>query len=153
MTLRAVLIDLLNVADKYFVVAGVAFLLAYVAFPIILFTIPVTVLHVFVFFLMSIMYNVYGHLGYELYPKGFHRTRLGRWINTSVSHNQHHHYFNGNYGLYFLWWDRWMGTMRPDYDRAFEEVTGRVKGGGWGSLSGCHQFDAVVGNADLLFFI
>jgi sterol desaturase/sphingolipid hydroxylase (fatty acid hydroxylase superfamily) len=96
-------------------------------FPIILFTIPVTVLHVFVFFLMSIVYNVYGHLGYELYPKGFHRTRVGRWINTSVSHNQHHHYFNGNYGLYFLWWDRWMGTIRPDYDRAFEEVTGRVK--------------------------
>jgi lathosterol oxidase len=96
-------------------------------FPIILFTIPVTVLHVFVFFLMSIVYNVYGHLGFELYPKGFHRTRVGRWINTSVSHNQHHHYFNGNYGLYFLWWDRWMGTIRPDYDGAFEEVTGRVK--------------------------
>jgi hypothetical protein len=27
-----------------------------------------------------------------------------------------------------LWWDRWMGTVREDYNRAFEEVTGRVKG-------------------------
>ncbi len=98
-------------------------------FPIILFTIPVTIWHVFIFFILSIIYNVYGHLGFELYPKGFQRTTAGRWINTSVSHNQHHHYFNGNYGLYFLWWDRWMGTIRPDYDRAFEEVTGRVKGG------------------------
>jgi lathosterol oxidase len=98
-------------------------------FPIILFTIPVTVWHVFIFFILSIVYNVYGHLGFELYPKGFQRTRVGRWINTSVSHNQHHHYFNGNYGLYFLWWDRWMGTIRPDYDQAFEEVTGRVKEG------------------------
>ena len=93
-------------------------------FPIILFTIPVTVWHVFLFFILSIVYNVYGHLGFELYPKGFHRTWVGRWVNTSVSHNQHHHFFKGNYGLYFLWWDRWMGTIRPDYDRAFEEVTG-----------------------------
>src|ERR1700677_463482 len=31
MTLRSVLIDLLDVADKYFVVAGIAFLLVYVA--------------------------------------------------------------------------------------------------------------------------
>jgi Delta7-sterol 5-desaturase len=98
-------------------------------FPIILFTIPVTVWHVFLFFILSIVYNVYGHLGFELYPKGFHRTWVGRWVNTSVSHNQHHHHFNGNYGLYFLWWDRWMGTIRPDYDRTFEEVTGRVKVG------------------------
>jgi sterol desaturase/sphingolipid hydroxylase (fatty acid hydroxylase superfamily) len=98
-------------------------------FPIFLFTIPVTVWHVFVFFILSIMYNVYGHLGFELYPKGFHRSWVGRWVNTSVSHNQHHHYFKGNYGLYFLWWDRWMGTIRDDYDRAFEEVTGRVKSG------------------------
>ncbi len=97
-------------------------------FPIILFTIPVTAWHVFIFFILSIVYNVYGHLGFELYPKGFHRTLVGRWVNTSVAHNQHHHYFKGNYGLYFLWWDRWMGTMREDYDRAFAEVTGRVKG-------------------------
>lgn len=97
-------------------------------FPIILFTIPVTVWHIFIFFLLSIMYNVYGHMGFELYPRGFHRTAVGRWINTSVSHNQHHHFFKGNYGLYFLWWDRWMGTIRPDYDKAFEEVTGRVRG-------------------------
>lgn len=96
-------------------------------FPIILYVIPVTVWHVFIFFLLSILYNVYGHLGFELYPKGFHRTLLGRWVNTSVSHNQHHRYFKGNYGLYFLWWDRWMGTMREDYERAFEEVTGRVR--------------------------
>jgi lathosterol oxidase len=96
-------------------------------FPIFLFTIPVTVWHVFVFFILSIIYNVYGHLGFELYPKGFHRSWVGRWVNTSVSHNQHHHHFKGNYGLYFLWWDRWMGTIREDYNGAFEEVTGRVK--------------------------
>jgi sterol desaturase/sphingolipid hydroxylase (fatty acid hydroxylase superfamily) len=70
---------------------------------------------------------VYGHLGWELYPKGFNHTWVGRWINTSVAHNQHHKYFTGNYGLYFLFWDRWMGTLRSEYDTSFEEVTSREK--------------------------
>ena len=72
------------------------------------------------------VYNVYGRLGYEVYPKEFSRAWLGRWINTSVNHNQHHQFFNGNYGLYFLWWDRWMGTLRTDYDRQFDDVKNRV---------------------------
>jgi sterol desaturase/sphingolipid hydroxylase (fatty acid hydroxylase superfamily) len=69
-----------------------------------------------------IVYNIYGHLGWELYPKNFHKTQIGRWINTSVCHNQHHQYFKGNYSLYFLFWDRWMGTLREDYDAQYEKV-------------------------------
>ncbi len=91
-------------------------------FVIFLFTIPMHKLHFFLFFLMSIIYNVYGHLGWELYPKGFSRHWLGKWINTSVNHNQHHQYFKGNYGLYFLFWDRIMGTIRSDYDKRYDEV-------------------------------
>ena len=40
---------------------------------------------------------------------------FGRWINTSVAHNLHHEHFEGNYGLYFLVWDRRIGTIREDY--------------------------------------
>ena len=94
-------------------------------FALFLFIFPIHRTHLIIFFLLSIIYNVYGHLGWELYPKGFHQTRVGRWINTSTSHNQHHKYFTGNYGLYFLFWDRWMGTLRAEYDEAFEEVTSR----------------------------
>ena len=91
-------------------------------FAVFLFTMPMHPLHLGTFFFITIVYNVYGHLGYELYPKGFNRHWLGRWINTSVNHNQHHQYFKGNYGLYFLWWDRWMNTLRKDYDEKFEAV-------------------------------
>jgi len=94
-------------------------------FVIFLFTIPVHKTHTIIFFLLSIMYNIYGHLGWELYPKGFSKSFIGKWINTSVNHNQHHKYFKGNYGLYFLFWDRFMGTIRADYDEAFEEVKNR----------------------------
>jgi sterol desaturase/sphingolipid hydroxylase (fatty acid hydroxylase superfamily) len=90
--------------------------------PIFLFTIPIHTFHLPMFFMFMIVYNVYGHLGYELYPKGFAKHPIGRWVNTSVNHNQHHQYFKGNYGLYFLFWDRVMGTIREDYEDRYEKV-------------------------------
>jgi lathosterol oxidase len=89
---------------------------------IVPFLFPVHPLAIFIFLLIMMAYNVYGHLGYELYSKGFSTSAVGKWINTSVNHNQHHEHFTGNYGLYFLWWDRWMGTLRKDYDGRFEKV-------------------------------
>ncbi len=83
-------------------------------FVVFLFTLPVHPLHLFIFFFLMILYNVYGHLGYELYPIGFAKHSIGKWINTSTYHNQHHQFFKGNYGLYFTIWDRWMGTLRKD---------------------------------------
>lgn len=95
---------------------------------VIAFLIPVHPGVILLFVLIMTLDNVYGHLGWELYPKGFQRHPIGRWINTSVSHNQHHRYANGNYGLYFLWWDRLCGTLRADYDAAYDEVTTRAGG-------------------------
>jgi sterol desaturase/sphingolipid hydroxylase (fatty acid hydroxylase superfamily) len=83
-------------------------------FVIFLFTIPVHRTHIFIFFLFSIIYNAYGHLGWELYNKKFRNGPIGKWINTSTSHNAHHRFFTGNYGLYFLFWDRLMGTFREE---------------------------------------
>lgn len=96
-------------------------------FVVFLFTIPIHSVHLMLFFIFSLIYNVYGHLGFELYPKGFSTHWLGKWINTSVSHNMHHQYFKGNYGLYFTLWDRLMGTMNKKYDQMFNEVTSRKK--------------------------
>jgi Delta7-sterol 5-desaturase len=96
-------------------------------FVIFLFTIPVHSIHLSLFFIFSLVYNVYGHLGFELYPRGFSRHWLGKWINTSVCHNQHHQFFKGNYGLYFTFWDRMMGTLRADYDQTFDTVKNKAK--------------------------
>lgn len=89
---------------------------------LVAFLFPVHPLAIGIFLLFMMVYNVYGHLGYELYPKGFANSFFGKWINTSVNHNQHHQYFKGNYGLYFLFWDRFMGTIRSDYEESFESV-------------------------------
>ena len=94
-------------------------------FVIFLFTIPMHAFHLEYFFIFSLVYNVYGHLGFELYPRNFSKHWFGKWMNTSVAHNMHHQYFNGNYGLYFTIWDRLMGTLRQEYDKSFDEVTSR----------------------------
>lgn len=93
---------------------------------LIAFLFPVHPLAIGIFLLFMMIYNVYGHLGYELYPRGFSKTRLGKWVNTSVNHNMHHQSVQGNYGLYFLWWDRWMNTLQSNYDESFEAVKSRA---------------------------
>ena len=90
--------------------------------PILSFIIPVHITVIGLLMLFQIIYNVYGHLGYELYPKNFQRTWIGRYINTSVAHNLHHSKFHGNYGLYTLIWDRLFGTVREDYTKSYDEV-------------------------------
>lgn len=94
---------------------------------LLVFTVPTHALVIILFMLFQIAYNVYGHMGFELFPKGFHKTWIGQWINTGVAHNLHHHRFHGNYGLYTLIWDRMFGTLREDYDEAFESATHRIK--------------------------
>lgn len=93
---------------------------------LIAFLFPVHPLAIGIFLLFMMIYNVYGHLGYELYPKGFSKNWIGKWINTSVNHNMHHQTIHGNYGLYFLWWDRWMGTLQSNYEETFEAIKSRV---------------------------
>ena len=81
----------------------------------IIFVLPAHPLAVLVFQTLSTAVNVYGHSGYELYPSGWATHPFGRWLNTSVAHNTHHATARHNYGLYFLAWDRWMGTIDPGY--------------------------------------
>ena len=95
--------------------------------PIITLLIPVHPAALFIFILFSTMLNVLGHLGFEIYPKGFTKSKWMWWNNTSTHHNMHHHYFDYNYGLYFNIWDRLMGTNHPQYHETFEEMASRNK--------------------------
>ena len=97
-------------------------------FPLVLFLIPAHPVALFSFVTLMLWFNVYGHLGYELFPAKLYRHPLGRWLNSSVYHNLHHERFAGNYGLYFTFWDRWMGTLRPDSAAKVDEVQARIGG-------------------------
>jgi lathosterol oxidase len=95
---------------------------------VLVLVIPMHPLAIFLFLLTMTAENAMGHLGYEFFPKWLTRSRIGRWLNTSTNHNMHHRYFEGNYGLYFRWWDIWMGTTHPRYDTVLEEVQRRAGG-------------------------
>ncbi|SDI57786.1 sterol desaturase family protein [Mucilaginibacter sp. P25] len=90
--------------------------------PLIAFTIPYHGTALTIFSLYSLLLNVTGHLGYELFPQGFTTHKLFKWHNTSTHHNMHHRLIKCNYGLYFNIWDRLMGTNHPDYEKSFEQV-------------------------------
>lgn len=93
--------------------------------PIIAFSIPTHQSAILFYMIFQIAYNVYGHLGFEIYPANFHKHWFGRWLNTSVAHNMHHKYSVKNYGLWTVIWDRAFGTMHPQYDAVYEKTTGK----------------------------
>jgi sterol desaturase/sphingolipid hydroxylase (fatty acid hydroxylase superfamily) len=77
---------------------------------------------IFIFLWFMIVRNVMGHLGVELHPAGWVDTPWLDWINTTTHHDLHHSSGNHNFGLYFTWWDRMMGTEHPQYKERFREV-------------------------------
>lgn len=91
--------------------------------PVLVLLIPLHPLALVAFASWSLVWNIVGHLGFELFPAGWVDHWLLRWFNTSTHHNLHHRYSTGNYGLYFNWWDYWMGTNHPDYKTTFRELT------------------------------
>jgi lathosterol oxidase len=93
------------------------------AVPIIAFTIPHHLTAILAIGTYSILLNVMGHLGFELFPKYFVKHWLFKWHNSATNHNMHHTHINCNYGLYFNIWDRLLKTNHPGYEARFEKVT------------------------------
>jgi sterol desaturase/sphingolipid hydroxylase (fatty acid hydroxylase superfamily) len=89
---------------------------------IIVFIMPVNFWALIIWQVLQMMFNVIGHLGFEIYPKWWLKNPILKWKNPSTHHNMHHQKFNGNYGLYFAWWDKWMGTEFKDYEKKFNEI-------------------------------
>lgn len=72
--------------------------------------------------IFSMLNNVLAHLGYEIYPKIWVKLPILQFKTASTHHNMHHQLFNGNYALYFTWWDKWMGTEFKDYESRHEQI-------------------------------
>ncbi|MEL7487390.1 MAG: sterol desaturase family protein [Pseudomonadota bacterium] len=87
--------------------------------PIALMVVPAAHFAVFLFLGHMMVRNAIGHSGYELFPA----TRDGRpmfdWLTSVTHHDLHHAQAGFNYGLYFTWWDRLMGTEHPLYHENF----------------------------------
>lgn len=86
---------------------------------------PMHNITVVLFTIVGFVINVYGHLGYEIAPRALRRSMLFEIINTSTHHNMHHSRFIGNYGLYFRFWDKVMGTEIKDYVQEYDRLESR----------------------------
>ncbi|MBU7578853.1 MAG: sterol desaturase family protein [Porphyrobacter sp.] len=84
-------------------------------------------LAVLLFLWHMIIRNCIGHCGVEIYPRGWVDNPWTGWWNTVTHHDLHHSAGTYNFGLYFTWWDRWMGTEHPRYRETFRAVTTRQR--------------------------
>lgn len=73
--------------------------------PIIVFSIPYHHMALLIFVTFLTVYNVIIHLGYVI-PS----INKLKYSNTPEAHDYHHLKSKSNYGLYFSFWDRIMGT-------------------------------------------
>jgi uncharacterized protein (DUF2147 family) len=79
-------------------------------------------LAIYLFMTWQIARNVLGHAGVELSPVSGKPSSLFGWLNTTTHHDLHHQNARWNYGLYFSWWDRWMGTEHPEYQARMAQI-------------------------------
>jgi Delta7-sterol 5-desaturase len=92
--------------------------------PLIVFTLPVHPAAFSLFMLWQIAFNVFGHCGYEIFPRWFARSRAAVLLNSVTHHALHHEKFGANFSLYFNVWDRLMGTNHQNYEQRFEQAAG-----------------------------
>jgi Delta7-sterol 5-desaturase len=74
----------------------------------------------------NIFMGLYVHSGYEFFPRWWNKSWATKWFITATFHDQHHKYFNYNYGGYTTIWDWICGTVRPKFLADFEQVKARV---------------------------
>jgi lathosterol oxidase len=94
-------------------------------FPLVLLVLP---LHVYVFFLLLALMTLsatINHAGVEVFPASWSRIPMLRRLIGATHHDLHHKQARTNFGLYFTYWDEWMGTESSKYKDRFERVTGK----------------------------
>jgi Delta7-sterol 5-desaturase len=87
--------------------------------PLAMVVVPLHVSVLLAFMLHQIVRNTHGHAAVETMPAGFTKHRFWRHFTTTTHHHLHHETATGNYGLWFTWWDRWLGTENPRYLQRF----------------------------------
>lgn len=98
-------------------------LLQAIVVPVLVLFLPMHLYVLLTFLIIMTLSGTINHAGVEIYPKRFLRHPIARWIIGATHHDLHHKQFRFNFGLYFTFWDKWMGTESPDYEEIFEQKT------------------------------
>lgn len=76
----------------------------------------------------NVLMGIYVHSGYEFLPRWWNRNWATNWFITATFHDQHHKYFNCNFGGYTTIWDYICRTTRKKYAADFEAIADRRVG-------------------------
>ncbi len=78
--------------------------------PALAFVIPIHIGVVIALLLLMTITAILNHSGWEILPTRFVEGPVGRHLISATHHSLHHTRFSTNFGLYFRFWDRFMGT-------------------------------------------
>lgn len=99
-------------------------LLQAIMVPLIVLIVPMYIYVLFGLLAIMTISGTLNHAGVELYPGWLINSPLGPWLIGATHHDLHHKQFRYNFGLYFTFWDRWMGTESPRYKQEIAAKTG-----------------------------
>ncbi len=74
--------------------------------PILVLIIPIHPVNLIGYLTFMTITAIFNHLGFEILPF----KKINQHFISGSHHGFHHKYYNGNYGLYFCFMDRWMKT-------------------------------------------
>lgn len=78
--------------------------------PALILVIPIHPVVLGCYLLLMTISSVINHLDIEIYPSFLQRSDVGKLLIGATHHHYHHAEFTTNYGLYYTFWDKWMGT-------------------------------------------
>ncbi len=94
-----------------------------VIIPVVILFLPMHYWTIVTLLTFMTLTSAINHSNVEIYPKGFHKHWLGKWMIGATHHSLHHTQYRFNFGLYFTFWDKWMNTESDKYSKDFEKHT------------------------------
>jgi ring-1,2-phenylacetyl-CoA epoxidase subunit PaaE len=91
----------------------------------IVFVMPVSMTALGIVQVLGTLNNLKSHLGYELFPGFFSKMPPFNMLVTATNHSLHHTQYNGNYGLFFRFWDILCSTELNTTTATFDEIHDR----------------------------
>ncbi len=94
-----------------------------VIIPVVILFLPMHYWTIVALLTFMTLTSAINHSNVEVYPQGFHKHWLGKWMIGATHHSLHHTQYRFNFGLYFTFWDKWMKTESKNYPADFEKHT------------------------------
>ena len=91
--------------------------------PLMVLIVPMHLSVLIMLLMIMTISAIINHAGVEIFPHAWLNNPVMKFFIGSTHHDIHHRRFTKNYGLYFTFWDRWMGTESDEFEQRFEKAT------------------------------